>query len=90
MAISMLHFLDAEPSSRVLMIAGFHTGRAKLSNFFDVAVEYGLEVEDIYEEDAEGETRPWAKERDGGTEHHRERKRWQVIAQLKRRATTAS
>lgn len=82
---SMLHFLHVDPSARVLAIAGFHTGRAKLAAFFDEAVLQGLEVEEIYEEDTKGVKREWAKERDGGLENPTERKRWLVIAVLKRR-----
>lgn len=82
---SMLHFLTLEREGRVFLVAGFHTGRAKLASFFDVAIEEGLEVEQIYEEDVEGERRKWKNERDGGAENHTERKRWLVIAQLKRR-----
>jgi len=81
---SMLHFLSMDPDARVFAIAGFHTGRAKLAGFFDVVVEQGLEIEDIYEEDADGVRRPWAKERDGGREHQTERKKWLAIAILKR------
>ena len=80
----MLHFL-MDPGGRVLAIAGFHTGRTKLASFFQIAEEEGLEVEEIYEEDAEGVRREWAKERDGGRENVTERKRWLVIAVLKRR-----
>lgn len=82
---SMLHFLTLDPGGRIFVVAGFHTGRAKLAGFFDVAVEEGLEVEEIYEEDAEGARRAWEKERDGGREDHTERKKWLVIARLKRR-----
>ncbi|KAK3684465.1 hypothetical protein LTR37_020242 [Vermiconidia calcicola] len=84
LAQSMLHFL-MDPGGRVLAIAGFHTGRTKLASFFQIAEEEGLEVEEIYEEDAEGVRREWAKERDGGRENVTERKRWLVIAVLKRR-----
>ena len=82
---SMLHFLSAD--GRVFLVSGFHTGRAKLAVFFDVAAEHGLEVEEIHEEDAEGVRRPWAKERDGGRENPTERKRWLVLAVLKRAMT---
>ncbi|KAF2767659.1 hypothetical protein EJ03DRAFT_275699 [Teratosphaeria nubilosa] len=85
LARSMLHFLHSDITSTVFVIAGFHTGRAKLANFFDVAVEEGLEVVEIYEEDAEGRRREWLKERDGGREDHTERKKWLVIARLRRR-----
>lgn len=82
---SMLHFLTLDGSGRVFAIAGFHTGRAKLASFFDVAVEQGLHVDEIYEENADGIRREWLKERDGGLEDHNERKKWLVIAILKRR-----
>lgn len=85
---SMLHLLSADPAARVFSIAGFHTGRAKLALFFQEAVAQGLDIEEIYEEDAEGNRREWMEERDGGTENVTERKRWLVIAILKRRHTS--
>ncbi|EMD00657.1 hypothetical protein BAUCODRAFT_55401, partial [Baudoinia panamericana UAMH 10762] len=84
LVLSMLHFLTVDPRARIFVIAGFHTGRAKLAAFFDVALAEGLNVEEIYEEDAEGIQREWASERDGGREDHTERKKWLVIARLKR------
>ncbi|OSS52069.1 hypothetical protein B5807_03503 [Epicoccum nigrum] len=85
LARSMLHFLADTPSARVLCIAGFHTGRAKVVPFFEEVVpQQGLEVEDIYEMDADGARRPWATERDGGTENIGERKKWLVVARLRR------
>lgn len=83
---SMLHLLDPSPDARVLAIAGFHTGRVKLAGFFDQAEAQGLDVEHIHEEDVAGNRREWDKERDGGLENHTERKRWLVLAILKRRA----
>lgn len=50
-----------------------------------MAEEEGLYVEEIYEEDADGVRREWAKEKDGGTENVTERKRWLTIARLRRR-----
>lgn len=85
LARSMLHFLSHDPDSIVLAIGGFHTGRAKLAAFFEVAEEEGLCVEEIYEEDANGVRRPWVKEKDGGREDVTERKRWLTIARLRRR-----
>ena len=81
----MLHFLTLDPGGRIYAIAGFHTGRRKLAPFFTVAVEEGLELEDIFEEDGEGNRREWQTERDGGREDPTERKKWLVIATLKRR-----
>jgi hypothetical protein len=84
---SMLHFLNESSEARVLAIAGFHTGRANLAGFFEEAEMQGLEVESIVEEDVAGVRREWAKERDGGLENQVERKRWLVIATLKRRSS---
>ncbi|RMY28143.1 hypothetical protein D0866_09625 [Hortaea werneckii] len=83
---SMLHFLTLDPGGRIYAIAGFHTGRRKLAPFFTVAVEQGLELEDIFEEDGEGNRREWQTERDGGREDPTERKKWLVIATLKRQS----
>ena len=82
----MLNFLSREDGARVWVIAGFHTGRAKLAPFFDVAAEEGLEVEDIWERNVEGMERKWAKERDGGVEDVTGRKKWLVVAILRRRS----
>lgn len=80
----MLHFLSPSPNARVWVIAGFHTGRAKLVQFFVVAAAEGLEVEEIWERDVDGNERAWATERDGGREDITGRKRWLVIAILRR------
>lgn len=85
LAKSMLHFLSPAPEARVFVIAGFHTGRAKMAPFFSIVEEEGLEVEDIYEMDAEGARREWAFEKDGGREDHGERNKWLVVARLKRK-----
>lgn len=82
---SMLWLMANTPDARIFVVSGFHTGRAKLANFFDEAVAGGLSIDEIYEEDADGNRRAWAKERDGGTENVTERKRWLVVAVLKRR-----
>ncbi|KAF1350817.1 hypothetical protein BDV97DRAFT_294814 [Delphinella strobiligena] len=87
LARSMLHFLSNNPESTVLAIGGFHTGRAKLAAFFDVADDEGLQLEEIYEEDSNGVRRDWAKEVDGGRENVTERKRWLTIARLRRRGS---
>jgi hypothetical protein len=81
---SMIHFLSPDPSARVLVIAGFHTGRAKIATFFEEAVPpSGLEVEEIFDMDADGQRRTWdarAPEQPVG-----ERKKWLVLAILKRK-----
>jgi nicotinamide N-methyltransferase len=87
LVLSMLHFLSLESSARIFAIAGFHTGRARLVNFFEVADEHGLEPDEIYEEDDQGVRREWIPERNNGFEDHTERKKWLVISRLKRKGT---
>jgi len=84
---SMLHFLSPEPSARIFVLAGFHTGRARLASFFELAEEQGLEPDEIYEEDDQGKRREWLPERNNGYEDHTERKKWLVIARMKRKGT---
>jgi hypothetical protein len=87
LAQSMLYFLSDAPHARIYCIAGFHTGRAKVAPFFeDVIPRQGLEVEEIFEMDADGRRRAWARERDGGTENIGERKKWLVLARIRRAA----
>ncbi|KAK4955464.1 hypothetical protein LTR66_013426 [Elasticomyces elasticus] len=82
---SMLHFLSVDPAARVLCIAGFHTGRPTLIEFFDMAEKEGLGVEEIWEEHAEGHKREWSRElRRGGEEDVWERNKWVVCAVMKR------
>ncbi len=81
----MFHFLSNSPEALILCIAGFHTGRANLASFFEeIIIEAGLEVELIFEMDAEGKRRGWQPERDGGKEDVGERKKWLVLAHLHR------
>lgn len=69
----------------MLCIGGFHTGRVKIASFFEEIVpESGLEVEDIFEMDATGRRREWRPARDGGREDIGERKKWLVLARLRR------
>ncbi|OJJ03548.1 hypothetical protein ASPVEDRAFT_134055 [Aspergillus versicolor CBS 583.65] len=82
------------PTGKVCVVAGFHTGRAIVAEFFQTAVKMGLEVEKIYERDLnssleEGELRrEWVNEREGeGVEN---RRRWCVIAVLKHASSPSS
>lgn len=85
LAKSMLHFLADTADACIYCIAGFHTGRAKVAPFFEEVVPaQGLRVEEIYEMDADGKRRPWAKERDGGQEDMGERKKWLIVSRLRR------
>ncbi|KAF2635751.1 hypothetical protein P280DRAFT_411060 [Massarina eburnea CBS 473.64] len=87
LARSMLHFLSHDAAARVYVIAGFHTGRAKMAPFIEEAVpEAGLEVEDVYEMDAEGRRREWVRERNGGKEDVAGRKKWLMVARLRRKS----
>ncbi|RHZ68132.1 putative nicotinamide N-methyltransferase [Aspergillus thermomutatus] len=84
---TMLWFLA--PGGRIWVVAGFHTGRAIVAGFFETAVQNGLEIERIHERDlnsatAEGKEvrRDWVPVREG--EGPENRKRWCVVASLKR------
>lgn len=91
LAKSMLHFLSFNTTARVWVVAGFHTGRANVTSFFQVAVEAGLEIEEIWERDINGVEREWIKERDDKTiEDFTERKKWLVVAILRRKVYSLS
>jgi nicotinamide N-methyltransferase len=80
---SIRWFLSEE--GKAWIVAGFHTGREKMRGFYEeTALEVaGLEVERIWERNADGTEREWV--RDGGVENVTERKRWLVCAVLRRR-----
>lgn len=86
---SISHFLSPSPTARAWVIAGFHTGRERMRGFFGEDLlssdGVGLEIERIWERNAEGGEREWLWERDGGKEDITGRKRWLVIAVLKRK-----
>ena len=90
LAQSMEHFLSHKVDARVWVIAGFHTGRAKLVSFFDIAAQAGLETEKIWERDADGNEREWVRERNGGQEDATGRNKWLVIAILRRKQASSS
>jgi hypothetical protein len=52
--------------------------------FVEMVPNSGLEIEEIFEMDAEGKRRAWAEQRDGGREDIGERKKWLAIARLRR------
>jgi len=82
---SISWFLSEE--GRAWVVAGFHTGREKMRGFFEEGAckGDGLVVERIWERDAGGVEREWVEDR--GREP--ERKRWLVVAVLKKAATPA-
>jgi nicotinamide N-methyltransferase len=81
-------FLSRE--GKAWVVAGFHTGREKMRGFYeeDALKEVGLEVERIWERNAEGLEREWVTDR--GIEDVTERKRWLVVAILKKKAGGSS
>lgn len=78
LAQSIVHFLSPKAEAKAWVIAGFHTGRLKLVAFFDIAVQAGLEIEAIWERDADGGERGWERERVDV-----EKNKWMVVAILK-------
>ncbi|KAH0493644.1 hypothetical protein TgHK011_000301 [Trichoderma gracile] len=81
---SIDHFLKRDASARAWVVAGFHTGRPKMAGFFDAEAlreEGGVEVERMWERDCDGVEREWDSEREDDIT---ERKRWLVVAVLKR------
>ncbi|KAM0479420.1 hypothetical protein ACHAPX_004631 [Trichoderma viride] len=80
---SINHFLKKTSSARAWVVAGFHTGRAKMAGFYDAEAlrEEGVEIERIWERDCDGVERAWDVEREDDIT---ERKRWLVVAVLKR------
>ncbi|KAF3319076.1 hypothetical protein TWF173_003530 [Orbilia oligospora] len=81
---SMLHFLDDGPTSRVVVVAGLHTGRQKMANFWDVAAK-SFDIDTIKERDIDGIEREY--EADRGIEDVVERKRWLIIGTLKKKSS---
>ncbi|KAJ6086012.1 hypothetical protein N7486_010293 [Penicillium sp. IBT 16267x] len=78
------------PGGKVWIVAGFHTGRAIVAGFFEKALENGFEIEKIFErdqvergEDGEEIRREWLPVRED--ESIERRRRWCVVAVLKRR-----
>lgn len=69
---------------RAWVVAGFHTGREKMRGFFgeEALRGDGLVVERIWERNADGVERVWVEDR--GVEDVTERKRWLVVAVLKK------
>jgi EEF1A N-terminal glycine/lysine methyltransferase len=81
---SVAWFLSDDAGARAWVVAGIHTGRAKMCRFFDEQglKSVGLEIEKIWERDCDGAKREWLWDR--GTEDVSERKRWLAVAVLRR------
>ena len=84
LAHSMLHFLSLEEGARVWVTAGFHTGRATVAHFFEVAGSLGLMVEHIWERDVHGEERAWMTHSLNSMTNAADLNKWIVIATLRR------
>lgn len=84
LAASMLHFLSLDADARVWLIAGFHTGRASVASFFETGEEAGLEVDVAWERDVDGNEREWTSEQRVGNDDIVERKKWLLVAILRR------
>lgn len=80
---SISWFLGEDADARAWVVAGFHTGRENMRGFFekDALRKHRLVIERIWERDCNGVDREWAWER---KDDITERKRWLVIAVLKR------
>ncbi|KAL1878053.1 hypothetical protein VTK73DRAFT_8188 [Phialemonium thermophilum] len=83
---SIAWFLRDDDNARAWVVAGFHTGRAKMRGFFDgeALAAVGLEVERMWERDCDGWEREWAWDRGGEDTDMGVRKRWLVVAVLRR------
>lgn len=83
---SSKHPYEPSEGGRAYVIAGFHTGRAKMAPFFDpVAMrEDGLVVDRIWERNAEGLEREWRVDRGEEDKDVTGRKRWLVVGIVRR------
>lgn len=83
---SIAFFLKQTADARCWVVAGFHTGRVKMRDFFaaDALADAGLELERIWERDCNGQERPWDWDRE---EDPTTRKRWLAVGIIKRKAT---
>jgi EEF1A N-terminal glycine/lysine methyltransferase len=81
---TLTHLLERSPTARVFVVAGLHTGRSVISNFFRIAGSRGLIPDDngITEHNVvDGRERTWKEQR--RTEDVVERKQWLVVSQLR-------
>ncbi|KAK0113048.1 hypothetical protein ONS95_014754 [Cadophora gregata] len=75
-----------DADGRAWVVAGFHTGREKMKGFYEEEAlnDAGLEIDKIWERNAQGSERVWVEDR--GFEDATERKRWLVVGILKKKA----
>jgi hypothetical protein len=81
-----------DSGGRAWVVASFHSGRAVVASFFDMAATMGLDTEEIWEGDGNAEggdgeavvaAREWKPVRED--EGPDERRRWYVVAVMKRK-----
>ena len=90
MLSSLQHLLAPTDDSRIWVVAGFHTGRHIVVMFFEAAKQAGFECERIWEQDHEGNTQPWRLNPWDNRDDIEERRKWLVIASLKRSSPPTS
>lgn len=62
-ARSMAHFLEKSEKAEVWVVSGFFLRRKKLAGFFDIARREGLDVREVFEQNAVGDRREWMVDR---------------------------
>lgn len=62
-ATSMAHFLAKDERAEVWAVSGFFLGREKLARFFEIAKGQGLDVKELFEQNAVGNRRQWLVDR---------------------------
>ena len=87
---SFQYFLSPATRARVWVVAGFHTGREVVATFFERASRAGFEAEAIWEKDVNGSERAWSAHLDASEDDIEYRRKWLVIAILKRRNGSTS
>ena len=81
-ARSMAHFLARNEKAEVWAVSGFFLGRKRLAEFFDIASREGLDVREVFEQNAVGGRREWIVDR--GVEDGKEtvEQGWLLVAVL--------
>lgn len=88
-AASMAHFLAKSEKAEIWAVSGFFLGREKLARFFDIALGKGLDVKEVFEQNAVGARRGWMVNR--GVEHEKDtlEQGWLLVIVLGQRQSEA-
>lgn len=81
-AKSMAHFLAKTDNAEVWVVSGFFLGREKLARFFDIARREGLQVSEVFEQNAVGDRREWMVDRGIEDEKELQEQGWLLVAVL--------